>query len=117
MGESSDQDASAAPAGGLGRRQFLVKAAVAGTAVWVAPSIIAIQPAAAADLNSRPPKHVDPRVVEPVAQKPPAAVADAQLPYTGDDNDDLIIAGQGNDHLMITTKHISAPSHSHEAHP
>ena len=92
MGESSDHTAPAAPAGSLARRQFLLKAAVAGTAVWVAPSIIAIQPAAAADLNSRPPKHVDRPHVDPVV-KPPAAVADQQLPFTGDDNDDLIVAG------------------------
>jgi hypothetical protein len=91
VGETSERHASAAPAGGLARRQFLLKAAVAGTAVWVVPSIIAIQPAGAADLNSRPPKHVD-QVVDPIA-KPPPAVADTQLPFTGDDSDDLIIAG------------------------
>ena len=94
MGESSEHDAPSAATGDLARRQFLLKAAVAGTAVWVAPSIIAIQPAGAADLHSRPPKHVNRPVVDPVSKPPPQpAVADTQLPFTGDDNEDLIIAG------------------------
>ena len=102
MAESPEQNAPAMPAADYARRQFLLKAAVAGTAVWVVPSIIAIQPAAAADLNSRPPKPVSrppkpiARHVDPIAKQPeptqPKAV-DAQLPFTGDDSDDLLISG------------------------
>ena len=98
MADSSDKSAPAVPAADFARRQFLLKAAVAGTAVWVVPSIIAIQPAAAAGLNSRPPKSVNKppepiaRHVDPIA-KQPQAVADQQLPFTGDDSDDLIVTG------------------------
>jgi hypothetical protein len=98
VADSSDMNAPAVPAADLARRQFLLRAAVAGTAVWVVPSIIAIQPAAAAGLNSRPPKSVSKppkpiaRHVDPVAQQP-QGVADAQLPFTGDDSDDLLVTG------------------------
>jgi hypothetical protein len=39
----------------LGRRKFLVAAAVAGTAAWAVPTIITMEPAGAATLTSPPP--------------------------------------------------------------
>lgn len=95
MAESSEHGASAQPvAGDLARRQFLLKAAAAGTAVWVVPSIIAIQPAGANGLQSKPPKPPEPisRHRDPIA-KGASPVAQTQLPFTGDDNSDLAIAG------------------------
>lgn len=53
----------------VSRRKFVQKAAVAGTAVWVVPTILSISPAAASDLNSRPPRSdppVDSAPGEPV---------------------------------------------------
>jgi hypothetical protein len=90
--DSSQEHACASARDTLARRQFLLKAAVAGTAVWAVPSIIAIHPAAAAGLNSAPPKDVISRHVDPIPQQPqPAAVQ--QLPFTGDDNERLLVAG------------------------
>lgn len=39
----------------VARREFLVKAAVAGTAAWAIPTIITMEPAGAAELTSPPP--------------------------------------------------------------
>jgi hypothetical protein len=93
VAESFEERAPAAPAGHLARRQFLLKAAVAGTAVWAVPSIVAMRPAVAAGLNSRPPPPPKPvsRHVDPIHAQP--APADTQLPFTGDDNADLVVAG------------------------
>ena len=101
MAEPSDYGASARPpASDLARRQFLLKAAAAGTAVWVVPSIIAIQPAGANGLHSRPPKPPKPpKPPEPISrqrdpiQQGASPAANGQLPFTGDDNSDLAIAG------------------------
>jgi hypothetical protein len=95
VAESSEYGASAQPvAGDLARRQFLLKAAAAGTAVWVVPSIIAIQPAGANGLHSKPPKPPEPisRHRDPIP-KGASPAAQTQLPFTGDDNSDLAIAG------------------------
>jgi hypothetical protein len=92
--DSSEEHAGVSTRDTVARRQFLLKAAVAGTAVWAVPSIIAIHPAAAAGLNSAPPKDVISRHVDPVPQQPQPAAAE-QLPFTGDDNERLIVAGLG----------------------
>jgi hypothetical protein len=71
-------------AAGLGRRQFMRKAAVAGAIVWTVPTIVSIAPAGAADRHSAPPK--PPGGVE---QPPPTKISGRhkdpeQLPFTGD---------------------------------
>jgi hypothetical protein len=92
--DSSEEHAGVSTRDTVARRQFLLKAAVAGTAVWAVPSIIAIHPAAAAGLNSAPPKDVISRHVDPVPTQPqPQPAAVEQLPFTGDDNEHLLIAG------------------------
>lgn len=98
MVDSRQEHAPVSASETVARRQFLLKAAVAGTAVWAVPSIIAIHPAAAAGLNSAPPKDVN-RHVDAIRKPPPppaaAAAAAEQLPFTGDDNERLIVAGLG----------------------
>lgn len=91
---------------GLGRRQFLAKAAVAGTVAWAVPTIITVDPAGAAQLTSPPPEPpVDPPtevggLVVPGDPAAPAAQPSGTqvggrtvLPRTGADLDDLVVAG------------------------
>jgi hypothetical protein len=91
VGDSTHQNPAASTAPDLGRRQFLCRAAVAGTVVWTVPTIVSIETAFAADRHSAPPKPP----VEPVGavSAPPAAPAPlavtkragpTQLPFTGD---------------------------------
>ncbi len=89
--------------GGIGRRRFLIGAAGVSAAAWVAPAIITMDPAGAAELTSPPPKPPDTvsaQTVEvPGAQvKPDAEVSGAtddggRLPFTGANLEQLTIAG------------------------
>jgi hypothetical protein len=96
VGDSPHTTPTRATGAGLGRRQFLRKAAAAGTAVWVVPAIITIDPAAAVGLNSQPPEPP----VEPVGTvvprrdpPPPAATGPTELAFTGANLDHLAAAG------------------------
>lgn len=67
----------------LDRRRFVRNAAIAGTVAWVTPTIVALTPASAAELNSSPPA---PRraPVSPTPDVSPAAATAGVLAYTGD---------------------------------
>jgi hypothetical protein len=94
--------------GDLGRRQFLLRAAVAGTVAAAVPTIVTMQPAGATGLTSPPPKppiDIDPTSVDPptnvgneVVAEPPGpktkvAGATSTLPMTGADVGDMVVAG------------------------
>ena len=53
---SSSDDAGREAAGATGRRDFMRKAAVVGTGVFVVPTIITVDPADAQALTSPPPE-------------------------------------------------------------
>ena len=61
--------------GGIIRRRFLIGAAGVGAAAWVAPAIITMDPAGAAELTSPPPKPPDTEVL--TAQTPAVRGAEA----------------------------------------
>lgn len=103
MGDSMQQIPTTA-ANDLGRRQFLRKAAVAGTVAWAVPTIITMEPAGAAGLTSPPP---EPPVDQPgvdvggigVPSDPGSAATGTQvagrteLARSGAELDDLVVAG------------------------
>lgn len=75
----------------MDRRDFIIKSATAGAIVWVAPTVYAVSVASAAEhTGSRPPAH--PPRHAPHVETPPAP-KERELPFTGDDNADLIVAG------------------------
>jgi hypothetical protein len=85
--DSPHRDAPRVIAPGLGRRQFMRKAAVAGAIAWTVPTIVSIQPAGAAERHSAPPV----KPVGGVKQHPGTVDATQkhtdpvpQLPFTGD---------------------------------
>ena len=96
MGESEDADAGFDDPG---RRQFLVKAAAVGAIAWTAPAIITMQPAGAAALTSPPPEppEVAPNEIspptDPATEVAGATASSGQLPVTGADVEQLLIAG------------------------
>lgn len=104
MGDSMQQIPTTA-ASDLGRRQFLRKAAVAGTVAWAVPTIITMEPAGAAELTSPPPEPpVDvggvvvpsdpPTAAPPVTQVAGTQVAGrTELARTGVELDNLVVAG------------------------
>jgi hypothetical protein len=102
MGDLPQQQRPSARAG-LNRRQFLGRAAVAGTLIWTVPTIVSVEPAGAAERHSaRPKPPVEPvgAVVEPPVEppepKPVAATHNGpapQLPFTGDSQ--LVELGAG----------------------
>ena len=88
--------------GGIGRRRFLAGVAGVSAAAWVAPAIITMDPAGAADLTSPPPKppNPPPEVVGEVhvaAATDPAVSGGSEgggnLPFTGANLEQLTIAG------------------------
>jgi hypothetical protein len=90
VAEMTQQTATTSAPADLGRRQFLRRAAVAGSLVWAVPTIVSLDSAgAAALLHSSPPEPANPPV-EAVAAPParPAVVTKgtgpAELAFTGD---------------------------------
>ena len=112
------------PAAGLGRRQFMLRAAVAGTVAFAVPTIVTMEPAGAAALTSPPPKppvevEVKPETVTAATAAPavevatdPATAAKPQvkgtLAFTGANIDMLsragaaAVAGGGALHIWST---------------
>jgi hypothetical protein len=87
VGDSPHQNTTRSAAADLGRRQFMRKAAVAGTLVWTVPTIVSIQPAGAADRHSARPKPPVGGVVEPPIVTPTTAATQlgpTRLAFTGD---------------------------------
>jgi hypothetical protein len=88
-GERNQKPEVASPAA-LGRRKFLFRAAVAGTAAWAVPTIITMEPAGAASLTSPPP-------TPPVVVQGETVIAEVEargsLPVTGAPITTLLGAG------------------------
>jgi hypothetical protein len=110
MEEEAHQIPEIASTSALGRRKFLVRAAVAGTAAWAVPTIITLEPAGAAALTSPPPtppevEVLDETVVDDPTVKPQAREA---LAATGAPIDTMLgagaaaIAGGGALHVWST---------------
>ncbi len=70
---------------GLGRRQFMLRAAVAGTVAFAVPTIVTMEPAGAAELTSPPPKPKPPVDVEVKAETVTAAAAVPTAPAVAAD--------------------------------
>ena len=86
--EAADQ------AAGLARRAFLLKAATATAVVWAVPTMITVEPAAAASITSPPPGHEEAATItDPQVVTAEVGVSAAQLPKTGTEPDDLLRAG------------------------
>jgi hypothetical protein len=84
VGDSPHRNATTSAAAGLGRRQFMRKAAVAGAIVWTVPTIVSIEPAGAVDRHSAPPEPPGGVVKPPQEVGPAQRKPDGQLPFTGD---------------------------------
>ena len=98
MGESGE---AGAEFDNPGRRQFLLKAAAVGAIAWAAPAIIMMEPAGAAALTSPPPKPPEvapteisvPKAADPATEVAGATASSGQLPVTGANVEQLLIAG------------------------
>jgi hypothetical protein len=105
MGNESGGSTLGTEAGAVGRREFLRKAAVAGTGAFAVPMIVTVDPADAQALTSPPP---GPPVPSTKPENPGTGVAGSprsqrgsrrqmsartELPRTGDDIDRLVAAG------------------------
>ena len=55
MEDAGNETSEVTSSSAVGRRKFLVKAAVAGSVAWAVPAIITMEPAGAAALTSPPP--------------------------------------------------------------
>jgi hypothetical protein len=77
----------------LGRRQFLLKAAVAGTVAFAVPTIVTVDPAGATGLHSPPPEEVLPTGVTDPMVVPGGVSAGGELPRTGVGTEELVAAG------------------------
>lgn len=122
MGDMGSWQAEEDDDGGIHRRSFLIKAAIAGTAAIAVPTIVSVSPAGASTLVSPPPKPptdpgepVDPTKPEagppedpptevrgitevqaqvaPSSQANASTVSGAQLPLTGVEVKDLVAGG------------------------
>jgi len=103
--ESGDRRAGAETGDAVGRRDFLRKAAVAGTGAFAVPMIVTVDPADAQALNSPPPEppgsSTQPEspptdvVTSPGAQQAAhrRVTARTELPRSGADIDRLVAAG------------------------
>jgi len=105
MGNVSGDAQTGVPGGMVDRRDLLRKAAIAGTAAFVVPAIITVDPADAQALTSPPPEppsraeqpESSPRTtggtqqgVQPAGRR---VTGRTELPRTGADLDRLVVAG------------------------
>lgn len=135
MASSTDDTSPPDPAGATGRRDFMRKAAVAGTGAFVVPTIVTVDPADAQALTSPPPEPPGHRESPPVeedgspgtvSRRAPGAAgrrvtARTELPRTGANLDRLVAAGlaatAGGAALVLWSAEAKAGAKSAEEPP
>ena len=140
MASSTDDASPPDPAGATGRRDFMRKAAVAGTGAFVVPTIVTVDPADAQALTSPPPEppgHPESPPVEEdgspgtVSRRAPGTqpnlaagrrvTARTELPRTGANLDRLVAAGlaatAGGAALVLWSAEAKAGAKSAEEPP
>ena len=140
MASPTDEPSTPDPADATGRRDFMRRAAVAGTGAFVVPTIVTVAPADAQALTSPPPKPPgrpeSPPVEEvgssgtasrpgPGTQPAPGAggreTARRELPRTGANLDRLVAAGlaatAGGAALVLWSAEAKASAKSAEERP
>lgn len=140
MASSTDDASPPNPGGATGRRDFMRKAAVAGTGAFVVPTIVTVDPADAQALTSPPPEppgHPESPPVEEdgspgtVSRRAPGTqpnlaagrrvTARTELPRTGANLDRLVAAGlaatAGGAALVLWSAEAKAGAKSAEEPP